>query len=302
MKKALCGLVTISLIVFTIPTAFAVTPGSKCTKKGQVATQNEKQYTCIALGKNLYWDNGKAIPAKPAAFVCGENTAGALSPDKRSRCVMTDDYADNGQGGFKKVFALSSEGSIPASTLCRNSQQFWSNQTWYDGLWKCGYFVEGDWSKWGWHKSASQYPNAIKTNYIVGGTQNNAITSQPTKTCSTNSGIVKAGLGSDSSQGAGNLIAFIFENTSDCNLGISATVTVVCPSGGVLKLSNSVRTTGAFSLRGKESLAVTGLNFNRYFAQALQQCFQLTGYSSNLVQISNLVGPGPSVMITSATP
>lgn len=302
MKKAFVAFSTLILVVSSIQTASAVTPGSKCTKKGQVSTQNGKQYTCIALGKNLYWDNGKAIPAKPAAFVCGENTAGVLSPDKRSRCVMTDDYVDNGQGGFKKIFALSFEGSVPASTLCRGSQQFWSNQTWYDGLWKCGYFVEGDWSKWGWHKTPSQYPNAIKTNYVVGGTQSGTNTSQSTKTCSTNSGIVKAGLGSDSSQGAGNLIAFIFENTSDCNLGISATVTVVCPSGGVLKLSNNVRTTGAFSLRGKESLAITGLNFNRYFPQALQQCFQLTGYSSNLVQISNLVGPGPSAMITSATP
>lgn len=302
MRKALYLFSSLILLLSSIQTSMAATPGSKCTKKGEVATQNGKQYTCIALGKNLYWDNGKAIPAKPATLICSESTAGSLSADKRTRCIMTDDLADNGKGGYKKVFALGPEGSMPASTLCRHPDQFWSSQTWYDGVWKCGYFVEGEWSKYSWHKAGSQYPNAMRTDYVVGGTQSNKTSTQPTKTCSTNSGIVRAGLGSDSSQGAGNLIAFIFENTSECNLGVSATVTVVCPSGGVLKLSNSIRTTGAFPLRAKESLAVTGLNFNRYFPQALQQCFQLTGYSSNLVQISNLVGPGPSVMITSATP
>ena len=154
-----------------------------------------------------------------------------------------------------------------------------------------------------WHKSESRYPNAIRRDYVVGdSTSNNNSNTQPAKVCSTNSGIVKARLGTDSSQGAGNLTAFIFENTSDCNLGISASVTILCQSGGVLKLSNSLRTTGAFSLRGKQSVAITGLNFNSYFPQATQQCYQLTGYNSNLVQISDLVGPGPSVMITSATP
>ena len=306
MKKLICAALTLIWITGNISAASAVTPGSKCPKAGQTVTQTGKVFTCIALGKNLYWDNGKLVQTKPsaksAALVCTESTAGSLNSDKSKRCVMTDDLADNGKGGFKKTFALISEGSIPASTLCRIPDQYWSSQTWYDGVWKCGYFVEGEWSKYGWHKSGTQYPNDMRTNYVVGGSSKTRVPSQPMKTCSTNSGIVKAGLGSDSSQGAGNLIAFIFENTSECNLGISATVTVVCPSGGVLKLSNSIRTTGAFSLRGKESLAVTGLNFNRYFPQALQQCFQLTGYSSNLVHLSNLVGPGPSVMITSATP
>lgn len=300
MKRVPAIVCALFITLSICPTASAVTAGSACTKLGSTVNQSGKKYTCIALGKKLYWDNGVKIPA---ALVCTETTAGQLNADKSKRCVMIDDLADDGKGGYKKIYELAPSGNAPNGTLCRHDQQYWSNQTWYDGKWKCGYFVDGNWSAYGWHKSASQYPDAIETTYVVGGaTTNSTAKAAPAKVCSTNSNIVRARLGSDSSQGAGSLIAFIFENTSDCNLGISASVTVLCPSGGVLKLSNNIRTTGAFALRSKESLAITGLNFNRYFPQATQQCRQLTGYSSNLVQLSDLVGPGPSVMITSATP
>ena len=300
MKRRSVFVCAIFIAISVSPTAHAVTAGSSCTKKGSTVTQSGKKYTCIALGKKLYWDNGVKIPA---ALICSEATAGQLNGDKSKRCVMIDDLVEDGLGGYKKIYELVAAGGTPNGTLCRHSEQFWSNQTWYDGKWKCGYFVDGSWSSYGWHKSASQYPDAIETTYVVGGsTSKSTSNSTQTKVCSTSSNIVRANLGSDSSQGAGNLIAFIFENTSDCNLGISASVTVLCPNGGVLKLSNNIRTTGAFALRSKERLAVTGLNFNRYFPQATQQCRQLTGYSTNLVQLSDLVGPGPSVMVTSATP
>lgn len=306
MRKFLVGFLLSSLLSVA-PASYAakVTPGTSCKKVGIQENYNGKVYTCIKLGKKLYWDNGKKNSSQSTKtsnkLVCNQTSSGQLSADKTKRCVMTDDLADDGQGGYKKLFGIVSEGSTPAWTLCRHDNQFWSNQTWYDGKWKCGSFVDGQWSKWGWHKSASQYPNAIKTDYVVGSAKNKKPIAQPTKSCSTKSGIVRATLGTDASRGE-NISAFIFENASDCKLAISATVTVVCPSGGVLMLSNSIRTTGSFSLQGKESLAISGLNFSQYFPQALQQCFLLTGYKSNLVMLSDLVRPAPSVIILSATP
>ena len=175
-------LLALSLIVSALPTANAVvTPGSKCSKAGVKQNYKGKIYTCIKLGKKLYWDNGITFSTQPSAspekLVCSGSTAGTLNPaNKRERCVMVDDYGDNGQGGFTKVFGFTQEGIIPEWTLCRNDTQYWSNQTWYDGKWKCGYFVDGG-SKWGWHTSTSQFPSAIKQNYVVGNSTSQGSTS-----------------------------------------------------------------------------------------------------------------------------
>jgi hypothetical protein len=171
-----------SLAISAMPSSnAAVTPGSKCSKSGNKQTYKNKIFTCIKLGKKLYWDNGVALPTKastsPEKLVCSALTAGSLNPaNKRERCVMVDDYGDNGQGGYTKVFGFTQEGIIPESTLCRNDTQYWSNQTWYDGKWKCGYFVDGG-SKWGWHTLASQFPSAIKQNYVVGNSARQGATS-----------------------------------------------------------------------------------------------------------------------------
>lgn len=53
---------TLSLIVGFIPaSSAAVTPGTKCSKVGAKQTFKGKIYTCIKLGSNLYWNNGKQI-------------------------------------------------------------------------------------------------------------------------------------------------------------------------------------------------------------------------------------------------
>ena len=301
MKRyAIALLLTLSLVVSAIPGASAVvTSGSKCSKAGTKQIYKNKIYTCIKLGKKLYWDNGTAFSTKPSAsptkFVCSESTAGTLNPsNKRERCVMVDDYGDNGQGGSKKIFGLTQDGLIPEWTLCRNDTQYWSNQTWYDGKWKCGYFVDGG-SKWGWHTSASQFPSAIKQSYVVGNKTSQGTNTAPTKSCETNSSNVRASFGSDNSQGV-NLASYIFENLSDCNLGITATITVSCPKAGL----TPTQTTGSFPLRPKEKLAISGLNINYYFPQTQQLCYQLTGIQSNTVAIYGAAIP--RVIVTSATP
>lgn len=45
--------------------ASKVTPGSACKKAGAQAVYKNKIYTCIKLGKKLYWDNGKRFTVIP---------------------------------------------------------------------------------------------------------------------------------------------------------------------------------------------------------------------------------------------
>ena len=53
-----------TVLTLSLPSAHAakVTPGSSCKSAGQKATYKGKSYTCIKLGKKLYWDNG--VPSK----------------------------------------------------------------------------------------------------------------------------------------------------------------------------------------------------------------------------------------------
>jgi hypothetical protein len=55
-------LLAITLIASALPSANAVvTPGSKCSKAGVKQTYKGKVYTCIKLGKKLYWNNGALV-------------------------------------------------------------------------------------------------------------------------------------------------------------------------------------------------------------------------------------------------
>jgi len=62
VKRLILLLVTV--LTLSLPSAHAakVTPGSSCKSAGQKATYKGKSYTCIKLGKKLYWDNG--VPSK----------------------------------------------------------------------------------------------------------------------------------------------------------------------------------------------------------------------------------------------
>lgn len=62
-------LLTTTLIVSALPSSnAAVTPGAKCSKAGMKQTYKGKVYTCIKLGKKLYWNNGtKVVTPKPTS-------------------------------------------------------------------------------------------------------------------------------------------------------------------------------------------------------------------------------------------
>ena len=65
MKRVLVGVLTSALLLVVYPSVSnaAVTSGSKCLKAGIKQVYKGKTYTCIKLGKKLYWNNGVRISA-----------------------------------------------------------------------------------------------------------------------------------------------------------------------------------------------------------------------------------------------
>lgn len=71
MKK-LAVLLCIGLVLVLTPNAIAaskITPGSTCKKVNQQAIYKNKIYTCIKLGKKLYWDNGAAYKIEKQSLI-----------------------------------------------------------------------------------------------------------------------------------------------------------------------------------------------------------------------------------------
>ena len=63
MKRVGVSILLVSSLILTaLPSASAaVTPGSKCSKAGAKQSHKGKVYTCIKLGKKLYWNNGVRV-------------------------------------------------------------------------------------------------------------------------------------------------------------------------------------------------------------------------------------------------
>jgi len=112
--------------------------------------------------------------------------------------------------------------------------------------------------------------------------------------CTTRNSTASVSLGSD-----GNLLSLIFNNSGICDLTVRASAAFLCPDGRVQKISNYVTSTGVFPLRAGEKLFVN-VNIPYFFPQVLNECRLLTGYSSNLVNISTYHQP-PNVMTLTST-
>jgi len=69
MKRTLTTMILLTFLTagLSAPANAAVKAGTKCTKLGLTAQSGGKKYTCIQLGKYLYWNNGSAVKsaAKP---------------------------------------------------------------------------------------------------------------------------------------------------------------------------------------------------------------------------------------------
>ena len=79
MRK-LAILLSFGLIIGVVPSGVAaskVTPGSTCKKVNQQAIYKNKIYTCIKLGKKLYWDNGRSYVLSPTPTATASAIASA---------------------------------------------------------------------------------------------------------------------------------------------------------------------------------------------------------------------------------
>jgi hypothetical protein len=67
--KRIAPVILITLFSLIVPqqsvAASKITPGSTCKKVNQQAIYKNKIYTCIKLGKKLYWDNGRSYVLSP---------------------------------------------------------------------------------------------------------------------------------------------------------------------------------------------------------------------------------------------
>ncbi len=82
MKK-LAVLLCIGLFLVLTPNAIAaskITPGSTCKKVNQQAIYKNKIYTCIKLGKKLYWNNGAAYKIERPTPIASQSAKPIASP------------------------------------------------------------------------------------------------------------------------------------------------------------------------------------------------------------------------------
>lgn len=96
MRK-LAILLSFGLIIGVVPSGVAaskITPGSTCKKVNQQSIYKNKIYTCIKLGKKLYWDNGRSYVLNPtptaSAIVSASPTpAQAISPKPTTQPTLS---------------------------------------------------------------------------------------------------------------------------------------------------------------------------------------------------------------------
>ncbi len=87
--RILIQILIATLAVMTLPVVAAtVTPGTSCKKAGLTKVSNGKKFTCIKLGKKLYWDNGKKLPSK-ATPTSSPTLTSPTSPTPTSSPTLT---------------------------------------------------------------------------------------------------------------------------------------------------------------------------------------------------------------------
>ena len=320
--EALILLLVLSL--FSAPSSHATNPGSKCIKEGNAITKGGKKFTCVSVGGKLIWNSGYnpkeiLIAGFPGISTCNKKNAGRIDSFKELRCVMVDNsfrFSEDGNGMTEGPFIYEFRAINEApEDLCHPfPNSAWYNMYWYDGEWKCGkYYIEGEDGLIGfnWHRKSTVDSNLIsKINVIqsvaslrsFSGEKTKPTTPKPStspvKSCETNPRQVKAYFGTAVLDGI-SWAAYVFENLSDCNLIISATIKVICISSSGLNSANSIFTTGQFGLSKREKFVVNNIRISRYFPQAAQQCYQLTGVAKNPT-FNDFDSPPPSVVVLSA--
>jgi hypothetical protein len=79
-KRAFQFLIVVMLFYFSMNGASAITPGATCKKVGQVQTYKGKKFTCIKMGKKLFWDNGIKLTSKSNSSTPSPKPSPSLVP------------------------------------------------------------------------------------------------------------------------------------------------------------------------------------------------------------------------------
>jgi len=106
MKRLLAAATIIALAISIIPNSYAATPkaGTKCSKAGVTKTYSGKKFTCIKLGKKLYWNNG--IKVKVPVIVKNSSTPATCAVVSPSfRLISQTDGTDLG-GEILQTFSV----------------------------------------------------------------------------------------------------------------------------------------------------------------------------------------------------
>lgn len=140
------GITLLTIVVFTISSSqisvSAVTPGAKCSKAGLIQLYGGKKYSCIKLGKKLYWDNGTVVtnsknsptPApvvtnmapqgsttlREISLIEGQVTDWAMGTDGNLSVTVLIRWsvsADPNRAGFKIYYQNSTLGKAPTCDL-----------------------------------------------------------------------------------------------------------------------------------------------------------------------------------------
>jgi hypothetical protein len=100
--------ILITSLILGVPSAHAtkITPGSSCNSAGQKAIYKGKSYTCIKLGKKLYWDNGVPIKKFNTSLIDTPGTCNVVVPTWRME--VSDLWLDHRDVWFSAMLVNSS--------------------------------------------------------------------------------------------------------------------------------------------------------------------------------------------------
>jgi hypothetical protein len=146
--------------------AFAskVTPGSICTKAGLTQLYGGKKYTCIRLGKKLYWENGvptksstqaspmptKVIPSPTTSVVTPSPMPTIVTPSPTTSAVVST-----------QIFAPNE--NCPQSTIGKYAQDSKSRTL------RCAKSPFDQYSRWYLEKDLLPLPELENLSYVISG-------------------------------------------------------------------------------------------------------------------------------------
>jgi hypothetical protein len=125
MKRlGVSALLALALLGSALPNAnAAVTPGSKCPKAGVKQTYKGKVYTCIKLGKKLYWNNGvRIVTSKPTPTQTASPTPKSSSSETKIGGSINNLSADWREAplGPELVFSFDLDLNLPENSTLSN--------------------------------------------------------------------------------------------------------------------------------------------------------------------------------------